>query len=146
LVSGQSYKIPETNFCIGGQDMCLAKDHLEAINNVMSNLERDYELLKSKQSELDAKLSTMYHEVEVLKFSGVGGYKKLRQLQILLRERRVVKHELAQMQQVMHHITPKSIIEKIHKTSGNVGKSDAGNQAYRIGWNIKIEDILKADY
>lgn len=122
--------------------MCLAKDHLKAVSDVFGKLQNDYDLLKSKQSEYDSKLSSLYHEIEVGRFSGVGGYKKIQQLQKLLRERRIVKHELSQVHHVVMHLAPEKVLEKIHITSRNVGKSESGNQEYRNGWNMKIEDIL----
>lgn len=82
--------------------MCIALEYLNRFIEIHNQMLADYEVLKRKQIEVEHRLNRKYHEIEKQKFNAVQGYALAKELQDILQERRIVKHELSKMQILLH--------------------------------------------
>ncbi|WP_311078071.1 hypothetical protein [Paenibacillus polymyxa] len=116
------------------------------IAQTIDDISNNYEKLKRLISEYDIRVSQIYHEIETKNLNASEGFKKYKELQFVLRERRVVKHEFSSMRALLVSFDIEATKSKIHKTLKNSQKYEEGNQIYREGWNVSIEDIIKAKF
>jgi|GEM_PF-4102660 len=122
--------------------MCLAVKYGNVLIETINKMKEDYESLIALQSEYDKKVSNIYHDIETNNFNASVGFKKYKELQKVLRERRVIKHELAKIQRLHQSLSATQMESKISKIVKNVGRIDDENESYRDGWGIRVEEIL----
>ncbi|MWV44811.1 hypothetical protein GRF59_14415 [Paenibacillus sp. HJL G12] len=122
--------------------MCLAIEYGTALSETINKIKKDHEKLKKLVSECDIKVNQIYHDIEINNLNAANGFKKYKELQKALRERRVVKHEYASLTHLLRTFDVNKVEGQIHKTMENTKKSEDSNQLYRCGWNISIEGIV----
>jgi hypothetical protein len=124
--------------------MCLAIKQSDALIEVLEKLKNTKFQLEKLQSEYDKKLSDMYHEIEINKYHASAGYKKLMEVQEIARKRRVIKHELAEIQKLTAAFNVGNVLESIKRVQKAIRESDENNINYRKNWNIEIDDLMTA--
>jgi|GEM_PF-5173856 len=81
--------------------MSLADTYLAQFKALQSEVASKFAKLQSALSSLDKQVSALYHEIERLDFEGQDGisasYAAVTMLQTVLRQRRVIKGEIAQL-------------------------------------------------
>jgi hypothetical protein len=123
--------------------MCMGKKYSTEILNILDNLRKDHQRLRGLQSYYDGELHNVYLEIETKKFNAAQGYLQNRKLQKLLRERRIVKIELSQLQKIARIFDSGKVEETVVKVDESIDHSDTGNIEYTKNWNIHIRDVLK---
>jgi hypothetical protein len=121
----------------------MGKKYSTEILNILDNLRKDHQRLKGLQSYYDGELHNVYLEIETKKFNAAQGYLQNRKLQKLLRERRIVKIELSQLQKIARIFDSGKVEETVVKVDESIDHSDTGNIEYTKNWNIHIRDVLK---
>ncbi|WP_397331800.1 hypothetical protein [Paenibacillus sp. JSM ZJ436] len=109
---------------------------------MINQINEDKVRLTKLQSKYDLKVSNLYHEMETKNFNASEGFKKYKELQVILRERRIVKNELSSIQALLSTLNVKAFESQIHKSLAKVKKYDESNEKYTDGWNIGIADIM----
>lgn len=79
--------------------------YLHQLRDMHARLNDDLERVSRSQSELDRKVSVIYHELEKHNIDEASGYAAALLLQQTLRERRVVKQEFAHLQPIHQRLT-----------------------------------------
>ena len=74
--------------------MCIANKLLTRFEELSEAVENEYNKLSKLQSVYDKKLSAHYHKIEGAKFNAAEGFYLAKELQEILRQRRVIKTEL----------------------------------------------------
>lgn len=108
-----------------------------------SEAESYHKELKVKLSEIDKLVSSKYHEIELATFNVVKGYKMLKELQTILRQRRVLKNEIVKTERLMQFVVSPIDLENIEITKNKMKRDDEKLMKYSGNWGITIDDILK---
>lgn len=122
--------------------MCIALEYLNQLSEIHNQMLADYEVLKRKQIEVERRLNKKYHEIEKQKFNAVQGYALAKELQDILQERRIVKHELNKMQTLLYKTGLQGFGEKLEKSKQKIVKIDNENKKYTKEFNVKLDSIL----
>lgn len=89
---------------------------LDTISHEVQQLESYNEELRASLSRVDKDISTIYHEIEVTNLSASQGYVFAKNLQTLLRERRLIKNTLKQTTAIQEEVhTMKQIVDRCTK-------------------------------
>lgn len=126
--------------------MCLASKYLNQLENVAKGIEDDYKTLSMKQSEYDSRISEIYHKIEVSNFNACEGYYYSKQLQDLLRKRRIIKDEMNRLDSLKVNLSIKSILskEKITRSKKCINKHMNKSLKFKQNWKYMytLEEIL----
>ncbi|WP_046176736.1 hypothetical protein [Domibacillus indicus] len=97
------------------------------------------EQLSDELSRTDKEISGIYHKIETTAFNMAQGYQYAKQLQYLLRKRRLVKGESAKFHVIKEELNlmDKQMKAVRHKTTRIQGKQDG----YTTGWNTSLSEI-----
>lgn len=118
--------------------MCLASKHLEKLDQIEKEISDDFDFLSRTISQYDKELSEIYHSIEVARFSASQGYKMMKELQDLLKKRRIAKNEYSRMTSLVKTINFQSLRDRIKNADKNLGKIMRKNDNYTDGWNMEL--------
>jgi signal recognition particle GTPase len=123
--------------------MCKASKYLSELDNLVNNINKDFELLSKKQSEYDSMLSDIYHKIENANFNACEGYYLTKQLQELLRKRRVVKDEFSRLN-TLRQLLGNSLHKQINNSKQSIGKAKKKSQTWQQEWKYTytLEEAL----
>jgi predicted RND superfamily exporter protein len=123
--------------------MCKASKYLSELDNLVNNINKDFELLSKKQSEYDSMLSDIYHKIENANFNACEGYYLTKQLQELLRKRRVVKDEFSRLN-TLRQLLGNSLHRQINNSKQSIGKAKKKSQTWQQEWKYTytLEEAL----
>lgn len=119
--------------------MELVNGYMTQLHGIRDAVKASYDALNHEQSRLDKQVSAIYHELEKVDLDVLGGYAASRQLQAVLRSRRVVKDEIAGIIRLNQKL--QSFVSNADK---EVQKSAAHHECWKVDFNItlSIHDIL----
>lgn len=111
--------------------MCVAGDLSFNLRETVNTIRKTSEDLKKQMSEADKLVCDLQHEIEFNKFDVCKGYKKLKQLQDALQQRRIIKNEFELLQPLITYT--KGIEGKINKLYDTIIYREVGvkNRKYR---------------
>ena len=92
--------------------MCLANKFVTRFEELSLEMENEYQRLKRLEDVYNKKLNNHYHKMETAKFNAVEGYYKAKELQDIVRQRRVIKNELYKLTRVREKMRLQIIIER----------------------------------
>lgn len=121
--------------------MSISVNYFDKFQELYVEVKASYEKLNKLQSALDRKVSDIYHDIERTEFNIVQGHEIARTLKETLKQRRVVKEELALLFPVYNLLT---------EHSGRVDEqyNRAVRRSYSIKENLKvtmgIDEVLAA--
>jgi hypothetical protein len=126
--------------------MCLASKYLNQLDNVVKGIESDHNKLFSKLSEYDSLISELYHKVEVSNFNACEGYYYSKQLQELLRKRRVIKDEISRLNTLKQTLNLKSALpkSKINNSKQCIDRAINKSCKWQQNWKYTytLEEVL----
>ena len=124
--------------------MCLASKYIGELESLSQRIKNDFEVLRKKLSDQDKLISEKYHIIECANFNACEGYYLAKELQELLRQRRVIKDELNRMNTLSISLKAQKLDSNLNKTKGNIKKAKQKNSEYKEDWKYtyRIEDLL----
>jgi hypothetical protein len=124
--------------------MCKASKYLNELESLTARINADFELLNRKQSEIDKILSEKYHELENANFNACEGYYHAKQLQQVLRQRRVIKGEMARMNILHNSLKQLGVPKTINKAKMSIENSNKSGEKFIGSWidSYSIDEIL----
>lgn len=123
--------------------MCKANKYLEKLNELTGEFLKEKKKLEAMQSILDRKISIFYHDLESReKFNAAEGYYIAKELQMLLRKRRIVKQELFEINALNNTIRLQDFSKSLPKAEKSLNKIEKDQRkGYAINWEIELEDF-----
>ena len=121
--------------------MCIASKFINELQSMSDRIKNELEKMNKLQSRYDKEISNLYHKIELNNFNAAEGYYFSKDLQTILRKRRMVKLEIQKLTSLQHtvniHSLPikaKSNLKKIHKNESK----------WKSEWkeNYQLEDLL----
>lgn len=122
--------------------MCVANRYLKRFEELVTEVDQEHKRLSELRSVYDKKLSDYYHKVETKKFNAAEGYYLAKELQEIVRQRRVIKDELYKLNNLRSTLQLNSIVEqtltarkslnKIHKRASKSNWKDNWTKDYRV--------------
>lgn len=126
--------------------MCLAKRYSKRFEELVSEIRESKKMLAKRLGVVDKKISEMYHNIEVKKFNAAEGYYIAKNLQIELQKRRVIKHEMGELQSLQQRMNLSNFENQLHKSSEVIDKLKQYNDKYRKDFDISnLEQILSQE-
>lgn len=130
--------------------MCRAKELVLQLDNILKELELEYKKSKSESQRLENARQDILHHMENGTFDAVQGYKYAKSLQLISKERRVMKDEYDSLKILFNKINPiKSVINGgIIKSMNELNRREdirnKGHEAYnpRILGEIDKNDVI----
>jgi hypothetical protein len=126
--------------------MCLASKYLNQLDNVIKDMNCDYKKLSVKLSEYDSLISEHYHKIETTNFNACEGYYLTKQLQEILRKRRVIKHEMERLNSMQMTLGIKNNLtdEKLNNSKKRIKQLSNRSCKYQQDWKYTytLEEIL----
>lgn len=126
--------------------MCLASKYLSKLETLVKEMDEDFKKLSAKQSEYDSLIVQHYHKIETTNFNACEGYYLTKQLQELLRKRRVVKHEMERIDSLKKVLGLRDNLtkDKINKSKHHIEKLSRRSAKYQQDWKYTytLEEIL----
>ena len=121
--------------------MCLASKYLVEIDSFVERIKVDMEKLNCKQSEYDKKISEIYHKLETMKFNACEGYYISKELQTVLRKRRLIKSEYFRMKHIYDTLLVETVGNKLPKAKKGVKKSNESGKQWESTFGFNFSDI-----
>lgn len=110
----------------------------DQIVEIHGRVEREFRKLMELQSKYDRMLSEKYHELEGAKFNVVNGYRFAKEIQTILKKRRVVKGEVAKLLPIRNALSDvQGLNEKYQRA---VKKNNEIRE--QVNATMTIEDLL----
>jgi hypothetical protein len=124
--------------------MCKADDYLGQLESLTSRINSDYKKLCKKQSEYDKLLSDKYHQLENANFNACEGYYHAKQLQDILRARRMIKDEVCKLDILRDSLGKHSLTKIISSAKTRINGSKSASSQFIGNWQhtYDIEEIL----
>ena len=127
--------------------MCLANKFLTRFEELSNDMENEYKRLKVLRSTYDKKLSLHYHKMETMKFNAAEGYYLAKELQDIVRQRRVIKQELYKIERVRDKMKLQSIIDRSkvsRNVLNNIHKHEQSEEHYVTDFrdDYRVEDLV----
>ena len=125
--------------------MCLASKFLTRFEELTCEMETEYQRLKKLEHLYNEKLSNFYHQMETAKFNAVEGYYKAKEIQDIVRQRRVIKDEIYRLKCVRDKMKLTAIIERSKATRDTL--NDIHKHREEHSWSnewaddYRIEDL-----
>ena len=125
--------------------MCLANKFLTRFEELSNEMESEFQRLKKLEVVYNKKLNEHYHDMETAKFNAVEGYYKAKELQDIVRQRRVIKNELYKLTRVREKMRLNTIIQRSNtarQSLSHIHKHEENNDWSRE-WkdNYRVEDL-----
>lgn len=114
--------------------MCKASEYLNQLDSIVRNIDREYSRVSKKQQEYDLMLSDHYHKIETANFNACEGYYLTKELQEILRKRRVIKDELARLNSLRDGIKIGGMHSQINKSKKNLEKHKKAASEWKKDW------------
>jgi hypothetical protein len=100
--------------------MCVARELSSNLLNTVTTIRKTSEDLNNQLSQIDKLICDIKHEIEFGKFDVFRGYKKFKQLQDTLHERRDIKNEWELIQPLIGYVgNIEKNVDKVHTTIVN---------------------------
>jgi len=100
--------------------MCVARDLSSNLIDVVTTIRKTSEDLNNQLSHIDKLITDIKHEIEFGKYDVFRGYKKFKQLQDALHERRIIKDECELLHPLISYIgNIEKSVDKVHTTVVN---------------------------
>jgi hypothetical protein len=124
--------------------MCKASKHLEEIDNVIKSIKYDHKLLSEKVSKYDIAISDHYHKIETVNFNACEGYYLTKQLQELLRKRRIIKDEFSRLNALMQTLEVARMHNSINKSKQSITEAKKKSAEWQRDWKYtySLEEVL----
>lgn len=125
--------------------MCIASKLVGELESTIKSINSERRRLKLLLSKLDKEVNKQYHKIEQMNFNAAEGYCLSRELQVLLRKRRVVKEELYTLERLNQHLDVTSVVKTLPKTKKSLLDihNTKKNSEWKKGWkdNFKAEEM-----
>ncbi len=124
--------------------MCLASKYLGEVQETFQQINNSIRKLRSLLSQCDKGMSKIYHEIEIGKFNAAQRCKLIERQQEILRNRRVIKHELDNLLYVKKMWDQNRVyngLQSISQRLENKLEKDSETD-YTVDWGIRIVDIM----
>ncbi len=123
--------------------MCIASKFLSEMQSLTDRINVEFDKLSKLNSKLDKEISHLYHLIEQTNFNAYEGWSFCKELQIALRKRREVKHEISRLHTLRREIDVNKFKDNINSAQSKVHKSKAENDLYKGHWpeRFKVEDL-----
>lgn len=130
--------------------MCRAKELVLQLDNILKELEFEYKKSKAESLRLESARQDILHHMENGVFDAVQGYKYAKSLQLVSKERRIMKDEYDCLEILFKKINPiKSvinggIIKSMNELNRREGIRNKGYEAYnpRVLGEIDKNDVI----
>lgn len=124
--------------------MCKASKYLNELDNLVKSIDQDYELLSKKQSYYDSMVAEHYHKIENMNFNACEGYYLTKQLQEILRKRRIVKDELARLLTLKQTLNIRKVHNTINHSKQCINKAKKKSEKWQQDWKYTytLEEVL----
>jgi predicted RNase H-like nuclease (RuvC/YqgF family) len=119
----------------------LASKYLKEFDSVVTNIKSDISKLQKKQSQYDKRISEIYHKLETMKFNACEGYYISKELQDILRKRRLVKQELYRMNGICNTLPLDSFKKKLPMAKADLKKSNDLSKEWNDTFGFSFDDI-----
>jgi hypothetical protein len=89
-------------------------------------------------------LADHYHKIENMNFNACEGYYLTKQLQEILRKRRIVKDEMSRLFTLSQTLNTKKLNNSINTCKSQINKAKKKSHNYQHDWTYtyKLEEIL----
>jgi hypothetical protein len=124
-------------------EMCYATKFINRFDELVKEVTEKYHELSNKQSEVDKKLSEIYHDLELRKFNAAEGYYIAKDLQLVLKQRRIIKSEFTRIQHLMSTMNIKVMGQQLHKAKKNTKVALDGNKEYIANFREEAFEVLQ---
>lgn len=123
--------------------MCKASKYINELESLTSRIQSDYDKLTKKLSDYDTILSSKYHQLENANFNACEGYYYAKDMQEVLRKRRVIKNELSKLQILHASLKNQNLHSTISKTKKSIHKSTSSGNKFIGKWqhDYNIEEL-----
>lgn len=105
-------------------------------NDIIKEVKETKKQLSNQQSILDQKVSDIQHYIESRNLNAVEGYKAYKLLQDTLRERRVVKSKIAEVDPIYSALITSKLDSRAATIKEKVAKINSDNKI--SGYNVRI--------
>jgi len=124
--------------------MCKASKYLSELESLTTRIHNDYEKLCKKQSHYDKLLTEKYHQLENAKFNACEGYYHAKDMQEILRKRRIVKGERHKLDILYQSLKNQNISSVISKTRKGIDQSVNSGNKFIGDWqhDYSIEELI----
>ena len=118
--------------------MCLASKLVTELESTISKIQTEWEHLTEIQGQLERELNEAYHKLETAKFNACEGYYLAKEIQTILRKRRLVKDELHTLRRIRQHLDLSSIRHTLPKTKQclNSIHKQRSKSTWQTDWDI----------
>ena len=123
--------------------MCLASKFISEMQSIADRINVEFDKLSKLNSQLDKEISGIYHRIEQSNFNAYEGWLFSKELQIALRKRREVKHEISRLHTLRREIDIPALKSNIQTAQSKVIKSKIENDTYKDHWQerYRVEDL-----
>lgn len=125
--------------------MCIANKLLTRFEELSKEVENEHERLRKLNSVYDKKLNDHYHKMETAKFNAAEGFYLAKELQEIVRQRRMIKHEVYKLGTLKATIDMKIIVEKTKNARKSLNKihNKQANSEWFKEWkdDYRVEDL-----
>lgn len=124
--------------------MCKASKYVGELERLISSINADFNKLSQKQAEYDTKLSEYYHKIEQATFNACEGYYLTKELQELLRKRRVIKDEFFRLNTLKQTLQIGQLHASVSKTKNSIHSSKQKATKWQQDWKntYSLEELL----
>jgi hypothetical protein len=122
--------------------MCLAKKYINDFGNLHQSLLDDQSKLTTMLSEVDRKISQIYHKIETSKFNAAEGFWYAKQLQRALQERRVIKNEFYNLKHLADCLNGLKLKTKLNEREQKLKHYLSKQENYTSNFDVSIESIM----
>jgi hypothetical protein len=125
--------------------MCKADNYLSQLEFLTSRINSDYKKLCKKQSEYDKMLSDKYHQLENAKFNACEGYYHARQLQDILRARRMIKDEVCKLDILRDSLGKHNLTKILSSAKSRISGSRTTSNQFIGDWQhtYNLDELLE---
>lgn len=124
--------------------MCYATKYTKELELLITNIKTSYEKMKTRYTELNKLFNQKYHELETRSsFNAAEGFYIAKELQDILQKRRLAKHELQRLEQLMSRIQPNNLLKSVTQAGIYIEKSKAINEEYTANFREESYEILQ---
>lgn len=124
--------------------MCKASTHLSEMEKLISRINCDFDKLNKALSKYDKLISEHYHKIESANFNACEGFYLSKNLQELLRKRRIVKDEYLRLSSVQQSLNCKDLHKTVTKQKTNMVNARKKSKEWQQKWNYtySVEELL----
>jgi hypothetical protein len=121
--------------------MCLASNYIGKFEEILEDFHSEHKRLSEEVSRYNTMVSDHYHKIETMKFNACEGFYLAKQLQELLRKRRLIKDEFCKINSLRQIMVDK-VQGSLEKSKTSVEKSKKKAMLWQKDWGTyKLDEI-----